>query len=299
MATKATQKDKKEEKTVPKTSTNVVAKAGKRSKKSVELAEQKKAKQTKKAKTINQSANKKVSNKPKPKQLKLSKNQKAARALIDKDKLYNISEAIELLPKLSKVKFDATAEVHIVLNIDPKQSDQLLRTSVSLPAGSGKKLTIAAIVDEKFTQSAKKAGADKVDSEELISQIQKGKINFDVLVTTPDKMSDIAKLAKILGPKGLMPSPKNGTVTTEIVNTIEDIKKGKVELKNDPSGIVHVAFGKLSFKSVDLENNLNSIISAIKANKPTGVKGSLIKNIYISSTMSPSIKIDKDISAKK
>ena len=271
-----------------------IAKAGKRSKKSVEEEAVKTVKKIKKAQK-QESAVKK----PNPRKIKISKNQKAARELIEKDKAYSIEEAIKLLPKTSKVKFDATAELHVVLDIDPKQSDQMLRASTSLPAGTGKTVTVAVIADEKLQAEAKKAGADRVDTDKLLTEIQKGKLNFDVLVANPDKMADLGKLAKVLGPKGLMPSPKNGTVTTDVATAVADIKKGKVELKNDPSGIMHVAFGKLSFKASDLESNLRAVLSALRANKPSGVKGSLIKSVYISSSMGPSIKLDLSETNKK
>ncbi|MBA3679262.1 50S ribosomal protein L1, partial [Candidatus Saccharibacteria bacterium] len=206
--------------------------------------------------------------------------------------LYTVSEAVELLPKLSKTKFDATAEVHIVLDIDPKQSDQNLRTSAALPAGSGKTVKVAVITSDKEADAAKKAGADNTDAAAILADIAKGKLDFDVLIASPDKMSELGRHAKVLGPKGLMPSPKSGTVTNNPAAMVEEIKKGRAEIKNDPSGIVHVAFGKLSFKAADLEANLRAVLGAVRTNKPAGVKGIYVKTIYITSSMSPSIKLD-------
>ena len=284
-------------KKVEKPEAKAIAKSGKRSKKATEEVALKAKKVAKKASSkVDESPELK---KPNPRKIRISKNQKAARELIEKDKQYGIEEAIKLLPKTSKVKFDATAELHVVLDIDPKQSDQMLRASASLPAGSGKKVVVAVIADEKLSNEAKKAGADRVDSEKLITEIQKGKLNFDVLVSAPEKMADLGKLAKILGPKGLMPSPKNGTVTTDVASAVAEIKKGKVELKNDPSGIMHVAFGKLSFKPTDLESNLRAILSTLKANKSSGVKGSYIKSMYLTSSMGPSIKLDLSDALKR
>jgi large subunit ribosomal protein L1 len=267
-------------------------KAGKHSKKAIAEAEEKAKKEERKKKA----SNKEIEDKPKvvqkPRVKWYSKNQKSARELIDSEKLYTIADAIALLPKISKVKFDPTAEVHISLELDTKQADQNLRTSAVLPAGTGKNVRVAVITSDKEAEAAKKAGADNVDAEVILSEISKGKLDFDVLVASPDKMGELGKHAKILGPKGLMPSPKSGTVTPTPSVVVEEIKKGRAEIKNDANGIVHVAFGKLSFKPKDLETNLEAVIKAVKSNRPTGVKGTYIKSIYVTSSMSPSIKLD-------
>ncbi len=285
-----------EEKT-PKTTT----KAGKRSAKAQAEEAEKEAKEVRKAKAKESEATKEEAPKPKqkPRVKKYSKNQKAARELIEKDKLYTLAEAVELLPKISKTKFDATAEIHIALNIDPRQADQMLRASTALPAGTGKEVKIAVIAGDKEAEAAKKAGADLTEAAEVLKDIASEKFNFDVLIATPDKMGELGKHAKVLGPKGLMPSPKNGTVTAEPAKTVEEFKKGKVELKNDANGIVHVAFGKLSFKATDLLENVKAVVRALGANKPSGVKGVFVRSIYITSSMSPSIKIDTSAAAKE
>ena len=275
------------------------AKAGKHSKKAILEAEAKAKKEAHKkhdSKVTEESKPKPIK---KPHVVKYSKNQKAARALIEPNKLYDIKEAIILLPKLSKTKFDATAEVHISLSIDTKQSEQNLRTSAALPAGSGQTVRIAVIAGEKDALAAKKAGADLTDDQDLLTAIGKGKFDFDVLIATPEKMSELGRHAKVLGPKGLMPSPKNGTVTNNPSSMVEEIKRGRAEIKNDSSGNVHVAFGKLSFKPSELEDNLRAVLYAVKNNKPNGVKGVYIKSIYITSSMSPSIKLDTELAFKK
>lgn len=263
------------------------AKAGKRSAKAQAEATAKEVKEAKKE--VKEEA-KKVKQKPRVK--KYSKNQKASRELIDKSKLYGLKEAVEMLPKLSKTKFDATAEIHVTLNIDPRQADQIVRTNSVLPAGTGKAVKIAVIAGDKEAQAAKAAGANMVDAEAIIKDISKEKFNFDVLIASPDKMGELGKLAKVLGPKGLMPSPKNGTVTNDPSKAVEEFKKGKVEIKNDANGVVHVAFGKLSFKNEDLYNNAKAVVKALASAKPAGVKGVFIKNMFVTASMSPSVKLD-------
>ncbi len=284
-----------------KTTKAETAKAGKRSAKAKAEEAEKEAKEERKAKTKKAEAEKEEVPKPKqkPRVKKYSKNQKAARELIEKDKLYTLTEAVELLPKISNTKFDATAEIHIALNIDPRQADQMLRASTVMPAGTGKTVKIAVIAGDKEAEAAKKAGADMVDGDSILKDIAKEKFGFDVLIATPDKMGELGKYAKVLGPKGLMPSPKNGTVTPEPVKTVEEFKKGKVELKNDANGIVHASFGKLSFKTSDLLENVKAIVRALGANKPSGVKGVFVRSMYITASMSPSIKLDPSAASKE
>jgi large subunit ribosomal protein L1 len=267
------------------------AKAGKRSSKAQAEVAEKEAKEAKKTEEVDKDAVKKIKQKPRVK--KYTKNQKAARELIEADRLYTLKDAVELLPKVSKTKFDASAEIHVTLNIDPRQADQIVRTSTSLPAGTGKTLKVAVIADEKQAEEAKKARADMVDADAIIKDIGKEKIAFDVLIATPDKMGELGKLAKVLGPKGLMPSPKNGTVTADTGKATEEFKKGKVEIKNDANGVVHVAFGKVSFKAEDLYSNAKAVVKALSSSKPAGVKGVFIRNIFVSASMSPSIKVDQ------
>ena len=267
------------------------AKAGKRSSKAQAKVAEKEAKEAKKTEEVDKDVVKKIKQKPRVK--KYTKNQKAARKLIEADRLYTLKDAVELLPKVSKTKFDASAEIHVTLNIDPRQADQIVRTSTSLPAGTGKTLKVAVIADEKQAEEAKKAGADMVDADAIIKDIGKEKIAFDVLIATPDKMGELGKLAKVLGPKGLMPSPKNGTVTADTAKATKEFKKGKVEIKNDANGVVHVAFGKVSFKAEDLYSNAKAVVKALSSSKPAGVKGVFIRNIFVSASMSPSIKVDQ------
>jgi large subunit ribosomal protein L1 len=271
-----------------------LAKSGKRSKKVQTEAAEQAAKAEKKViskkKKEEKAETTKVVQKPHVKHY--SKNQKAARELLEKDKLYTLAEAVELLPKLSKVKFDATAELHASLNIDPKQADQMLRASASLPAGTGKNVRVAVLAGESDAEAAKKAGADITDAEMLLGDIGKGKFDFEVLIATPEKMAELGRHAKVLGPKGLMPSPKNNTVTPNPASVVAEIKKGRVELKNDPAGIVHLSIGKLSFKQADLLANAKTAVSALYSARPTGVKGVYVKSLYITSSMSPSIKLD-------
>ena len=196
-----------------------------------------------------------------------------AKKLIDKTKKYSISEAIELAKKVAYTKFDPTLEVHIQTNANPKYNDQQVRGTVVLPHGTGKSVKVAAFVSDDNIEEAKKAGADIAGNAELLQKIENGEIDFDVLVTTPEMMRDLAKVARILGPKGLMPSPKAGTVTPKLADTISEIKKGRVEFKLDKGGVIHVGIGKLrSFDNKQLEENLQALIDAVKAAKPSGVK---------------------------
>jgi len=215
----------------------------------------------------------------------------AAKQLVDSMKRYSIEEAVELAKKVSYTKFDPTLEAHIQTNANPKYNDQNLRGTVVLPHGTGNKVRVAAFVSDDKLEEAKSAGADVVGNTELISEIEKGNIDFDVLVTTPEMMRDLAKAARILWPKGLMPSPKAGTVTPKLADTINEIKKGRVEFKLDKGGVVHVGVGKLSFDNKQLEENLKALIDAINAAKPSGVKGQLIKKVHIAPTMGPSVQV--------
>ena len=205
---------------------------------------------------------------------------------------YKALEAINLLKETATAKFIETAEAHISLRLDTKYADQQLRTTVILPKGTGKKIRIGVIAQgEKVTESLS-AGADLAGSDELIQDILKGIINFDRLIATPDMMPAIAKLGKILGPRGLMPSPKSGTVTSDVKGAIEEFKKGKLEYRADKSGIVHLPFGKTDFSVEDLLANLEIVQESIDKNRPSGAKGRYWKSFYICSTMGPSILID-------
>nr|YP_010726325.1 ribosomal protein L1 [Hypnea brasiliensis]WCH55412.1 ribosomal protein L1 [Hypnea brasiliensis]WDY84800.1 ribosomal protein L1 [Hypnea brasiliensis] len=211
---------------------------------------------------------------------------------VERSKLYKPIDAISLLQGLSNVKFIETIEAHIVLGLDPKYADQQLRSTFILPKGTGKKIKIAVIAkDEQISQSLREE-VDIIGSEDLIQEIKNGRLDFDKLIATPDIMPLIAKLGKILGPRGLMPSPKAGTVTTNLYDTVKQFRLGKLEYRVDRSGIVHVPFGKLNFSSEDLMINLIALYNSIDKNRPAGSKGKYWKSMYLSTTMGPSLPID-------
>ncbi|MBN2307124.1 50S ribosomal protein L1 [Candidatus Peregrinibacteria bacterium] len=215
----------------------------------------------------------------------------AVKKLAKKDS-YTLSEALKLLKETNIVKFDATAELHLNLNIDPAKADQVIRGTINLPHGSGRKVRIAAIVGDDKIKAAKAAGAEEAGLEDLIAEFEKGKVNYDVIVATPATMKQLGKVAKILGQKGLMPNPKAGTVTDKVEETIKELKAGRLEYRNDKEGNVHTIFGKLSFKEEELENNLKAYLRTIRDSKPSAVKGSFIKSVTITSTMGPGIRLD-------
>lgn len=211
---------------------------------------------------------------------------------IDHTKLYSPAEALDLAKKTSKTKFDATVEGHCKLGIDPAKSDQSVRGTVTFPHGTGKTKRIAAFVDASSEAAAQEAGADIVGSERLIDEIaSSGKIEFDVAIATPAMMPKLAKIAKILGPKGLMPNPKSDTVTTDVRKTIGELKRGKITFKNDDTGNVHVALGKVSFDTQKLLENFTAFMDVLRRSKPSSSKGVFIKSCTISSTMGPGIKV--------
>ncbi len=211
----------------------------------------------------------------------------------EKTKVYPISEAIELAKKISKTKFDASVEVHIRLGIDTKKGEQQIRSTVALPHGTGKTIKVAAFVSADKEKLAKEVGADYAGSDELIAQIKKTeKTDFDIAIAEPALMKNLGQIAKILGTRGLMPSPKNDTITTDPAKTIAELKKGKVSFKNDDTGNVHVAIGKVSFDSQKLVENFQALLDAIKKAKPASAKGIYIKNISLSTTMGPGIKVE-------
>ena len=204
----------------------------------------------------------------------------------------NLEEAIVVLKETATVKFIETVELHANLNIDPKYADQQLRTTVTLPHGVGKEITIAVLTNDENLEEAKNAGANIVGNDDLIENITQGNINFDLLIATPNMMPKLAKLGRVLGPKGLMPSPKSGTVTSTLETTIAEFKKGKFEYKADKTGILHVSFGKTNFTDIQLMENLKALYKSVEQNRPSGVKGKYFKSLFICSTMGPSIKLD-------
>ena len=210
---------------------------------------------------------------------------------LDLSKKYTLAEAMGMIKKSATAKFDETVEVHIKLGIDPKQSDQSVRGTVPLPHGSGKTKKIAVIAKGEKAAEATAAGADKVGAAELIEEIAKGMMDFDVLVVTPDMMKDITRLGKTLGPRGLMPNPKSGTVTLDVKNAVKELKAGRVEYKNDAQGLIHVPVGKASFPGEKLAENAQAILDAVLKSKPSSSKGVYLQSVFVSSTMGPGVPV--------
>ena len=207
----------------------------------------------------------------------------------------DIEEAIATLKETATSKFVESVELHANLNIDPRYADQQLRTSVTLPNGTGKEVKIAVLTNDENFEEAKNANADIVGNDDLIEQINQGNLNFDLLVATPNMMPKLAKLGRVLGPRGLMPAPKSGTVTSNLTETLNEFKKGKFEYKADKTGVVHVNFGTSNFTNQQLVENLTSLYQSIEQNRPAGVKGKYFKNVFICTTMGPSLKLDLDM----
>ena len=225
----------------------------------------------------------------------ISKNRKIVEENVDLNKSYTLDEASLIVKENSKVKFDATVDLAVRLGVDPKKADEMVRGVVSLPHGTGKDMKVLALVTPDKEEEAKKAGADYVGLNEYLEKIKKGWTDVDVIITMPSVMGKLGPLGRVLGPRGLMPNPKTGTVTMEIGKAVSDVKSGKIDFKVDKSGIIHASIGKISFSPDKIAGNANELIQTIIKLKPSKSKGTYLKSIYISSTMSPSLAIDPKI----
>lgn len=269
------------------------AKAGKKSKKHVEEVKAEAERQARKAEAA--AAPEKVSG-PKPvtrsRLERRGKNYREAYAKVEKGKAYSLKEAVELAIATSPVKFDATLEMHFRLGVDPRQADQNIRSTVSLPAGTGKDIRVAVFAPLDVCKAAKAAGADIAEDEEFTKRLEKEQLDFDVLISTPQYMPKLGKFARLLGPKGLMPNPKAGTVTTDIEKAVKEAKAGKIEYRVDKQAIVHVGLGKVSFGADKLMENINAFTESLKSQKPASIKGQYVKSVYMTTSMGPSILVE-------
>jgi len=223
---------------------------------------------------------------------KLTKKQKAQAGSVDRDRFYAVDEAIGIVKANATSKFDETVEVAMNLGVDPRHADQMVRGVVSLPKGTGKDVRVAVFAKGAKAEEATKAGADVVGAEDLMETIQGGQIDFDRVIATPDMMGVVGRLGKVLGPKGLMPNPKLGTVTMDVTKAVTDAKSGQIEFRVEKAGIIHAGIGKASFTAEDLKANFDAFVDAIVKAKPTGSKGKFVKKVAISSTMGPGVRID-------
>jgi large subunit ribosomal protein L1 len=220
------------------------------------------------------------------------KKYREAAALIEAERRYPLSEAAELLPKLSTTRFDATVEAHLRLGVDPRHADQLVRGTVVLPHGTGRTTRVIVFAQGEKAQEALRAGADDVGGDDLVKKIDAGWFEFDVAIATPDMMGMVGRLGKKLGPRGLMPNPKSGTVTFDIERAVSEIKSGRIEFKVDRAGIVHVPVGRASFRPDQLQANVATLVDAINRSKPSGVKGTFMRTLTLTPTMGPGVRID-------
>ncbi|MFA5114622.1 MAG: 50S ribosomal protein L1 [Candidatus Omnitrophota bacterium] len=221
-----------------------------------------------------------------------SKRYKQSAGGLEKTRTYELKEAIAALKKMAPPKFDASVDLHFSVNIDPKKSDQLVRGTVLLPHGSGKKIRVAVFCKGEHEKIAKEAGADLVGANDLIEKVNGGFLDFDCVIATPEMMKDLSRLGKMLGPRGLMPSPKTGTVTNDIAKAISDVKKGKVEFRVDKQRGIHLAVGRISFDEDKIYNNASRVIEAINESRPASIKGKFLKSLFISSTMNPGLRLN-------
>jgi large subunit ribosomal protein L1 len=269
------------------------AKAGKRSAKAIKEIEEKEAKEERKAEAEEASeAPKKVTPPTRSRLERRGKKFRKVAEQVEAEKVYALSEALELATKTNPAKFDASVELHINLNVDPRHADQNVRDNLVLPAGTGKTVRIAVFADANGAEAGKKAGADIVGEEDVIKILDKGQFTFDILIATPSHMPKLGKYARLLGPRGLMPNPKSGTVTTDVAKAVAEAKAGRVEYRVDSTGIVHLSIGKVSFGRAKLEENARAVLLSIRGNKPASVKGAYVKTMHLSTTMGPAITVD-------
>ena len=270
-----------------------VAKAGKRSAKAIKEAEEKAAKEERKAsgETEEAPAKPKYIQKTRSKLERSGKKYRAAAEKIEAGLEHSLKNAIELAVQTSTTSFNGTVEMHVRLGVDPKQADQNIRENLVLPNGTGKSVKVAVFAEADDAVEAKKAGADIAGSDEFLQQLDKGVIDFDVLIATPTVMAKLGKYARVLGPKGLMPNPKSGTVTKDVAKAIEQAKAGKVEVRVDETGIAHLGIGKVSFGADKLFENAQSVFTTLRGAKPSSLKGNYVTSIYVTTTMGPSVKV--------
>ncbi len=271
------------------------AKAGKKSKKHIEEVKAEEERQARKEERKTSEAEAKPKGaKPvtRPRIERRGKKYQEVAKLVEKGRVYNLKEAIELALKTTPTKFDASVEIHARLGVDPRQADQNIRTTLVLPNGNGKTVRVAVFAPLDLCKAAKAAGADIAEDEEFLKQLEKGEINFDVLISTPQYMPKLGKFARLLGPKGLMPNPKAGTVTMDVEKAVKDSKAGKVEYRVDKQSIVHIGVGKVSFGTDKLIENANAFFDSLRSQKPASLKGSYVKSVFITTTMGPSIAVE-------
>ena len=272
------------------------AKSGKKSKKHIEEVKAEEERQARKAEraAVEAAGEKPKGAKPvtRPRIERRGRKYQDACKLVEKGKVYALKEALELATKTSPVKFDASVEAHVRLGVDPRQADQNIRTTIVLPNGNGKTVRVAVFAPLDVCKAAKAAGADIAEDEEFLKQLEKGEINFDVLISTPAYMPKLGKYARLLGPKGLMPNPKAGTVTMDVEKAVKDSKAGKVEYRVDKQAIVHIGLGKVSFGTDKLLENANAFLDSLKAQKPASLKGTYVKSVFLTTTMGPSIAVE-------
>ena len=273
------------------------AKSGKKSKKHIEevkAEEERQARKVERAKEEAEAEKKPKGAKPVTRPLieRRGKNYRKAHEKIEKGKIYTLAEAMKLAVETNPVKFDATVEAHVRLGVDPRQADQNIRTTVVLPNGNGKTVRVAVFAPLDEAKKAKAAGADIAEDAEFLKRLDKGEIAFDVLISTPQYMPKLGKYARMLGPKGLMPNPKAGTVTMDLEKAVKEAKAGKVEYRVDKQSIVHIGLGKVSFGADKLLENANVFFDSLKAQKPASLKGNYVKSVFITTTMGPSIAVE-------